>query len=515
MSVLSYFHRGLRQHPDRVFLVDDLGRRTYRESAERIRRIAAELRRRGCGEEDKIAILSANSATAFECMLAIYAIGAVFVSVNAGAHESEKLSILTGCDADVLCHQDRFGEEAARLQAGSRVRSCIALADLARTTGDGEGEGVEDVLSPDHLARFDAGDRLVSLYGSGGTTGTPKGIMFTNRVWDTMTANFLLGLDCRDAVFLMVPPFTHGAGSIAMPLPSFGGTLVIHDKFDAERVLRTIEAERITHLWLPPTAVYALLESPWLDKFDYSSLRAFLYSAAPMSVAKLQRCLEVFGPVMVQVFGQTEAPLSCTIFDQRDHLGSTGDKQHRLKSCGRPALLTPVEIMDDDGRLLAANQIGELVVRGDLVMAGYYKNPAATAAAMTNGWLRTGDVGYKDDDDFVYIVDRKRLMIISGGYNIYPAEIEQVLTAHPAIVECAVIGVPDEKWGEAVKALVEVQVDSAVTETELIAFCRGQLSGVKTPKSIEIRPKLPRTAVGKVDKRGLRDEFWKDAGRRI
>lgn len=514
MSVLSYFCRGLRQHPDRTFLVDQLARRTYRESADRIRLMAAELRRRGCHEDDKIAIISANSAVAFECMLAVYAIGAVFVSVNAGTNEPEKLSILNGCDASVICYQEKFREEAGRLQAGSHVRSCMALDDVSQAA-IGDAKAVEDVFSPNHLARFDAGDRLVSLYGSGGTTGTPKGIMFTNRVWDTMTANFLVGVDCRDAVFLMVPPFTHGAGSVAIPMLSLGGTIVIHDKFDSERVLRTMEEERVTHIWLPPTAVYSLLESPWLDKFDYSSLRMFLYSAAPMSVSKLERCLEVFGPVMAQVYGQTEAPMSCTVFDQRDHLNSSGAERHRLKSCGRPSVFTPVEIMDDAGNLLVANQMGELVVRGDLVMAGYYKNPAATDAAMKDGWLRTGDVGYKDDDDFVYIVDRKRLMIISGGYNIYPAEIEQILTSHPAIVECAVIGVPDDKWGEAVKAVVEVKAGSDVDEAELVAFCRSRLNGVKTPKSIEIRERLPRTAVGKVDKRGLRDEYWKNAGRRI
>lgn len=514
MGAISYFERGHALYPDRTFLIDDAGATTYRESGNRIRRIAAALKESGCGEDDKIAIISANSALAFEYMLAIYAMGAVFVSVNAGTNLSEKLALLNGCDATVICYQQAFGEEIESLRGHCGVRTFIALESWQErsanwTIDDG------DVLSPAQIAKVNGRDRLVSLYGSGGTTGVPKGIMFTNRVWDTMSANFLLGIDCSDAVFLMVPPFTHGAGSIAMPLPSLGGTIVIHDGFDAGKILRTIEERKITHLWLPPTAVYMLLDHPELTRHDLSSLRVFLYSAAPMSVSKLQRCLEVFGPVMVQVYGQTEAPLSCTVLDQRDHLIEQNGHPERLKSCGRPTVFTPVEVMDEAGHLLGADEVGELVVRGDLVMAGYYRQAEATAEVMVDGWLRTGDIGYKDIDGYVYIIDRKKQMIISGGYNVYPAEIEQVISAHPAVADCAVIGVPDEKWGEAVKAVVELRCGTEVSATELIAHCRARLSGVKTPKSVDIMHSLPRTSIGKVDKRRLRDSYWKDAGRRI
>jgi acyl-CoA synthetase (AMP-forming)/AMP-acid ligase II len=234
-----------------------------------------------------------------------------------------------------------------------------------------------------------------------------------------------------------------------------------------------------------------------------------------MSVAKLRQCLEIFGPVMIQFWGQTEAPSFCTCLSREDHLDLTPEREQRLLSCGQPMLLTPVAAMDDDGRLLAPGEKGELVVNGPLVMAGYYKNPAATAGVSGHGWHHTGDVGYVDEDGYVFIVDRKKEMIITGGYNVYPREVERVLLAHPAIQECAVIGAPHEKWGEAVTGVIELKAGSTLGAEELIEFCKQQLGSIKTPKAIEFWPELPRTAVGKVDKKLIRQSFWQGMERAI
>jgi acyl-CoA synthetase (AMP-forming)/AMP-acid ligase II len=235
-----------------------------------------------------------------------------------------------------------------------------------------------------------------------------------------------------------------------------------------------------------------------------------------MSSNKLKEAIAIFGSVMAQTYGQAESPMLCTFLSPQDHdVVGNPSLERRLQSCGRPTVFTPVEIMDDEGNLLGPEQAGEIVTRGNLVMKGYYNNPEATEQASTFGWHHTGDVGLKDADGFVYIVDRKRDMIISGGFNLYPSEIEQVIWSHPSVQDCAVIGVPDEKWGEAVKAVVELKTGESVSPDEIMAFCRERLGGMKTPKTVEVWAQLPRSAVGKVLKKDIREPFWVGQTRRV
>ena len=257
-------------------------------------------------------------------------------------------------------------------------------------------------------------------------------------------------------VHLIVAPMTHAAGVIAFPLMALGTTNVLIDSTDPAEILARIETHRATTLFLPPTLIYRLLAHPNVRRHDYSSLEMLLYAAAPMSVNKLKEAWEVFGPVLAQSFGQAEAPMVCTTFNADEHgrCMAAGDDA-RLASCGRAGLLTEIAIMSPDGALLEPGETGEIVVRGDLVMPGYYNKPAETAASSRNGWHRTGDVGRQDADGYVYITDRLRDMIISGGFNIFPGEIEQVIWSHASVQDCAVIGVPDDYWGEAVTAVIE------------------------------------------------------------
>jgi acyl-CoA synthetase (AMP-forming)/AMP-acid ligase II len=235
-----------------------------------------------------------------------------------------------------------------------------------------------------------------------------------------------------------------------------------------------------------------------------------------MSCEKLAEAIDVFGPVMTQTWGQTEAPLICTYLAPEAHLGADGRIDEKvLRSCGRATPLTRVEVMDANGKLLNPGEVGELVVRGDLVMKGYFDRPEENERVSRFGWHHTGDVGYRDEAGFFFIVDRNKDMIISGGFNIYPSEIEQVLWKHPAVLDCAVIGVPDSKWGEAVKAVVELKPGVTATEDELKHHCRETLAGMKTPKSIEIWQSLPRSPLGKVLKREIRDKYWQDQWRKV
>jgi fatty-acyl-CoA synthase len=279
--------------------------------------------------------------------------------------------------------------------------------------------------------------------------------------------------------------------------------------FDALEVLRNIERFRVTHLFLPPTAFYALLAHPEVEKFDYSSLRVFLLAASPVSPDKLRKGVEIFGPCMCQCYGQTESPMLLTWLDQKTvAAAAAGDHPKRLGSCGRATSAVRLAIMDDDGKLLAANQVGEIVARGSLVTPGYYKMPEATAEIRTHGWHHTGDVGYYDEDGYFYIVDRKKDLIISGGFNVYSAEVEAGIMALPQVQECAVIGVPDEKWGEAVKALITLRAGESLTEQEVVVHCKARLGGVKAPKSVEFRDEIPKTAAGKIDRKELRRPYW-------
>jgi fatty-acyl-CoA synthase len=299
--------------------------------------------------------------------------------------------------------------------------------------------------------------------------------------------------------YLALAPLTHAAGVLCFPVMTLGGQIVIMPKPDLAEFLALIERHQITHTFLPPTLIYMLLDHPGLASADLTSLRCLWYGAAPMSVSRLQEALTRIGPVMGQLFGQSEAPMMISTLAPEDHFHPDGSLAHeRLSSAGRPTPLTQVAIMDDEGHLLGRGERGEIVVRGPLVMAGYYKNPQASADAARYGWHHTGDIGYLDEDNFLFIVDRAKDMIITGGFNVYSAEVEQVLLAHPAIQDCAVIGLPDEKWGERVTAVLQLRSGHAVTADDVRAYVKERLGSVKAPKQVEVWPDLPRSKVGKV-----------------
>lgn len=519
MRIIDFFDRGVRLNPDRVCLKDAQLARSYRDVQIRTYRIANALIGWGLQPEGKAAVYSPNAVLAFECVLGVLRAGAAWVPVNAKNVASENAYILDNCDVELLFYHSEFEANIEIFRAQCpQIRKYVCI-DRAGA-GSAANVYLEDWIAsaaetdPDVPAQPEA---LAAIFSSGGTTGRPKGVMLSHRAWATMIANYHCALPVQgDPVHLVIAPMTHAAGVVATMLMPISGTNVILPQFDAVQVMQAIEREKVTHLFLPPTAIYMLLAHPELRQHDYSSLQAFIYAAAPMSVDKLKQCLDVFGPVMVQTFGQAEAPMVCTVMNQQQHVAASAPgQQHRLASCGRPTMFTPVAIMDDDGNLLPPRERGEIVVRGNLVMSGYYKNPEATREASTYGWHHTGDIGYLDAEGFLYIVDRKKDMIISGGFNVYPSEIEQVIWSHPAVQDCAVVGVPDEKWGEAVKAVIELKPGATVTEAEILKLCKERLGSVKCPKSAEFWDALPRSPVGKVRKKDIREQFWKGQARTI
>jgi acyl-CoA synthetase (AMP-forming)/AMP-acid ligase II len=310
---------------------------------------------------------------------------------------------------------------------------------------------------------------------------------------------------------------THAAGILAFMLTPQAPTHVVVEKVDSLELMETIQRHRVTHVFLPPTALYAMLGHPQVREFDYSSLTHFLIAASPVSPDKLREAVEVFGPCMCQCYGQVEAPMLITYLPPEELTQAAQDpaRAHLLKSCGKPCSLTLMGVMDDDGALVARGERGEIVVRGELVAPCYYRNPEGTAEAHRFGWHHTGDVAYQDDEGYVYIIDRKKDMIITGGFNVFSAEVESAINAHPAVENCAVIGVPDEKWGEAVTAIVLLRPGRTLAPEEIIEFAKARLGSVKAPKNVEIWPDLPRSPVGKVLKTEIRKKFWGNAERAV
>ena len=343
------------------------------------------------------------------------------------------------------------------------------------------------------------------IVGTGGTTGRPKGVLLTNANLETMTALTLMGYPFEGRpVYLALAPLTHAAGVLCFPVLARGGEVVVMRTPDVPAFLGLIEQHRVTHTFLPPTLVYMVLGHEALATTDLSSLQCFWYGAAPMSATRLAEALERIGP-MAQLFGQTEAPMMISMMPPADHYLPDGSvATERLSSAGRPAPLVQVAILDNEGRHLPAGQRGEIGIRSSLVMAGYYKNPEATAEAFRHGWHHTGDIGYLDEDNFLFIVDRAKDMIITGGFNVYSTEVEQALMAHPDIQDCAVIGRPDEKWGERVVAVVQPYAGHAVDAEEVKAFVKARIGSVKTPKEVQSWDDLPRSKVGKVLKNEIK-----------
>jgi acyl-CoA synthetase (AMP-forming)/AMP-acid ligase II len=358
----------------------------------------------------------------------------------------------------------------------------------------------------------------VAIMSTGGTTGLPKGVVHRNRAWEMIIASYATNAPTNEPpIHLVVAPLTHAAGVLHWGFLNRGSTNVILRSTDPDAILSAIEKYRVSLLFLPPTVIYMLLAHPNIRKYDYSSLRYLLYGAAPMSVAKLREALEIFGPVMATAFGQVEAPMMVTWLSAAEHAEALSDpaKVHRLASVGRDGPYARVEIMAEDGTLLPTGERGEIVLRSDIAMTGYYKDPEGTAKIREHGWHHTGDVGYRDEDGYLYLVDRKRDMIISGGFNVFPAEVEQIALGFPAVRDAVVIGVPDQKWGEMVIAAVEVKEGVSFDPEEFLAFCREALGGVKAPKKVEVWESLPRSTVGKTLRRAVRDHYWQGASRAI
>ena len=514
MRLVDYLDKGVTLGPDAPCLTTDGESRSYAEVQALADAVAAALRASGVSTGDKVAIISGNDPDAFTCVFGISRAGAVWCPVNPRNEAAENRELLDLFDCSVVIFRSPYAELVDRIRDDlDKVHTWVCIdAELPNALSWhaflDRGSGVEPVDEPTL-------DDVAMIVGTGGTTGRPKGVVLTGTNLETMTALTLMSYPWPAAggrpVYLALAPLTHAAGVLCFPVLSRGGEIVIMRAPDVGAFLELVERHRVTHTFLPPTLIYMVLGHPALDSTDLSSLQCFWYGAAPMSVARLEEALTRIGPVMAQLFGQTEAPMMISTLAPADHFEADGSvARRRLSSAGRPTPLVTVAVMDLSGGLVPTGERGEIVVRGSLVMPGYYNNPAATEEASLHGWHHTGDIGYLDEDGFLYIVDRAKDMIISGGFNVYSTEVEQAILRHPGVQEAAVIGLPDEKWGERVVAVVQAAGGASLDPAELTAFVKEQIGSVKAPKQVEVWEDLPRSKVGKVLKTDIKSRLRAD-----
>jgi acyl-CoA synthetase (AMP-forming)/AMP-acid ligase II len=517
MHLTDLCFRGLLTHPERLALSGDGGDFSYRQAWRQVCRIARRLHEAGFGPGDRFAVLSPNSGPAMLAMLGAMRAGMAWSNLNLRAAPADILHILSAGRCGLLFFDPAAAPLIDAIRAGvPTLREVVCLGDDPRAPSleawlGSVSDAPLDLRLPEDAQGFQGA--------TGGTTGRSKLTVGSNR---SILTSVLAWTTClhfdEPPVNLAVAPITHAGGFVAMGMGAFGGTTIMMATPDVGAMIDLIAQRRVSVLFLPPTLIYMLLAHPKAADADFSSLRYLIAAASPFAPEKIAEAVQRLGPVVCQAFGQTESGFPTTFMSPAEIAQAVREPslRHRLLSCGRPTVIVEaMGIMDEQGRLLPPGETGEVVLRGPTIMDRYLDDEAATAEIQQHGWHHTGDIGRRDEDGYFYITDRKRDLIISGGFNIFPFEVESALMQHPSVQDCAVIGVPDPKWGEAVKACVQLKPGAQASADELIAWARGIVGAMKAPKSVDFIASLPRSPVGKVLKRELRAPWWAGQGRGV
>ncbi|MFZ5781537.1 MAG: acyl-CoA synthetase [Pseudomonadota bacterium] len=510
-SLTQGLRRAVQTKPNGVATQFAGRRRTWPQTQERVSRVAGALFALGVRPGDRVALLALNSDRYFELMYAIPWIGAAMVPLNTRLAAPEIEYILADSGAKVLFVDAAMSHHLSALEGRiPGIREVIWLDDVA---------GPEGVLHYEDLTSYEAApdagaanDDLAGLFYTGGTTGRSKGVMLThtNLVVNALNAVAGIGFDSDTAYIHSGPMFHLADGASTFGVTLAGGRHAFVPRFEPVEVLQTIQAHQVTHAQFVPTMINMLVNHPRFAEFDISTLSFILYGASPMPEGVLRRALDVMPHVrLMHAYGMTEASPIVTLLDPR-YTTLEGPFAGRLKSCGQAALACEIKVVDADRREVPRGTAGELAIRGANIMKGYWNKPDETAAVLADGWYHSGDGAYMDDEGFVYIVDRLKDMIISGGENVYSAEVENAISLLQGVGEVAVIGVPDERWGERVHAIIVPKPGAELTADDVVEHCRIQIAGYKCPRSVEFRDTpLPLSGAGKILKRELREPYWK------
>lgn len=512
MYPIDFFWRAVRRWPDRIAIDAPDGAVRYRELGRDVAALAAGYQAIDPAPQSRVAICATNGKAHLVALLAALASGKVWVPLNPRSTQREIQRILDTTEptivvADAASADLVVGASGFRIicdAQGGRGGSDAGASTVAPNVSLAKLIAANDGASPRTFDLPDDATQAIKF--TGGTTGTPKGVMQPYRAWMANVANQIhtWRLSEHDR-YVVAAPITHGTSTYVLPVLAQGGCLVIPSEAGAPGVREAFRDCGGTISFMPPTLIYKLMGLSGVSRHDFPQLRLLIYGGAPMPPEKIREARAFFGPVLATHYGQTEAPQILTAMRPEDFADRA-----RWSSVGAATWFSEVAVVSPDGKHLPPGEIGEVVARGDLLMTGYWRLPGKTAETLIDGWLHTGDRGYLDDAGFLYLKDRIRDVIITGGFNVYPIDVENALGQHPSVFESAVFGLPDDLWGEAVQAAVQLRAGRSATEAELSAFVREKLGPVHTPKRIYFFDDLPRSAVGKVAKSAVRDRVLSD-----
>lgn len=501
-----------RQFPAKTALVCEGQSRTFAEFNTRINRLVDGLYASGLKKGDRVGILSANRIECVEAYGAAEKGGFIAVPVNHRLDRNEIGYIVQNSGMSAMIAEGCY----AHLAQGLSVPNTYVFAPEKASPATYEaliatGEAIE----PD--VQINPRDVAYMMY-TGGTTGSPKGVLLDHfgQMANTKCVLIEVGMQPYDTLLTVMPLHHIGGKNFATGHFQRGCTNILVPTFDPGRILDLLIEHKVRSVLLAPIMVKMMLDHLGGKPFIGGCLNTVYYSSAPMPVSLLRQAIATFGPIFMQFYGLTESGPSGSALRKEDHVPDGSEReQKRLASAGRPMIYNEVQVVDDQDNVLPAGQVGEVRIRAEQIMQGYWNNAKATAETLRNGWVYSGDYGMIDEDGFVFVVGRKKDVIISGGENIYPREIEEVLNSHPAVKEVAIVGVPDETWGESVKAVIVLNDGTGLTEAEVIEYCKKHLASYKKPRSVDFRQALPKSSLGKILKTAIREEFWRDRQRQI
>ncbi|MEW6186553.1 MAG: long-chain-fatty-acid--CoA ligase [Thermodesulfobacteriota bacterium] len=500
MLFRDFLRRNKKIYADEEAVVFEDKRFTFREFGERVDRCSNALIKLGMEKGERIAVLSENCSQYLELYFGITAAGGVIVPLNYRLNPKELISLLEDAGAKMLIFSEDFEDSVEKIKDSLSMVSHYILLD-----GEKDGTlGYESLLGkakaeePDIPLKEE--DDFAILYTSG-TTSLAKGVVLSHKNLVANTFNQCLELNIQPgSVNLQISPFYHAANAHAFCHVCLHSKNIIIKHVDPEKIARLIQEEKVSYSFIVPTILYRILDMPHLDKFDLSSLKTIVYGGAAITDQRLEESLAKFGYILVQAYGLTETTSFASVLNKEEH--SRGGNSIGRGMCG-----VEVKVVEEGGEKAKDGVVGEILVRGDNVMKGYWKRPELTAESIEKGWLRTGDLASVDDKGYIYVVDRKKDLIISGGVNIYPRDIEETMARHPAVSEVAVFGIPDPQWGESIKAAVVLKPGKEATEQEILDFTRERIAKYKTPRTINFMDTLPKTPSGKILKRTLKETY--------
>jgi acyl-CoA synthetase (AMP-forming)/AMP-acid ligase II len=517
MNQGRFISRNARYWPDHPAIIFDEQTTSFQELDERSSRLANALLALGARKGDRIGVQAWNRPELIELECALYKAGLVKVAVNARLSQAEVVDTITNAEPVVMIAGPGHVASIAGLASKFPTVSHFIVFG-AEHGGFLNYENLLQEASDENPDVEMASEDLAVLHYTSGSTGKLKAAMQTvgNRMASlrkVVMGRLRVG---PGDVLALAGPITHASGMFIQPFLFQGGTILLHERFEPDSFLASIEKHRVTACFLVPTMINMLLTHPRVKDYDLSSLKQVSYGSAPMAPSRIREAWEVFGPVLSQGYGAGETTgglVALTIADHRDAI--EGGREDLLSSCGRVFSESELRLVNDDGEDVGPGEVGEMVIRGPDVFAGYWREPELSAAAVRDGWLHTGDLARMDEHGYLYIVDRKKEMIISGGFNVYPSEIEQAMYRHPAVYEVCVVGVPDPVWGESVKAVVVTRAGCSVTQAELIEHCRALLADFKKPRSVDFVAELPKNANGKLSRKDVKERYWDGQARRV